>query len=290
MADAAPLLANANQFELKYEHFSVMMNKQRRLAFFSAATLSAGGRFRLSGREDDWLVDTRIKREHQIDNTYYKRNKLDRGHLTRREDMEFGKTVHDAVRSANGTCVFPNCVPQRNIFNQGKAKGIGDDVRLWAGLEDFILGHVDPKGDLSLKVFTGPIFSDSDPKYRGHKIPLEFWKVAMGIADGELFATAYLLSQENLIDVTDLDEAVHELPLGAYKTYQRRVADIENATGLSFVFTRSNAPNKEIPLSSVDPLNTPAARRARRRGPRTDEAFGSPGGDALESFNQIVLP
>jgi endonuclease G len=289
-ADAAPLLANNAQFELKYEHFSVVMNKKRRLAFFSAATLSAAGRFKLTGRDDDWLVDTRISRDHQIDNTYYIRNKLDRGHLTRREDMEYGAKVKEAVRSANGTCVFPNCVPQRDIFNQGKAKNVGDDSRLWAGLEDYILEHVNPDDDLSLQVFTGPIFSDSDPKYRGHKVPMEFWKVAAGIAaDGELFATAYILSQENLVDVTDLDEAVRELPLGAYMTYQRRVTQIEDATGLRFSFTRDGS-NKPLPLSSVDPLDGPAGRRPRRRRPHTDEAFGPTRGDALESFNQIVLP
>lgn len=291
-ADAAPLVGHPNQFELKYEHFSVVMNKIRRLAFFSAATLSAGGRFKLSGRLDDWMTDDRIDAKHQIDDAYYKRNKLDRGHLTRREDMEYGKTVQDAVRSANGTCVFTNCVPQRDIFNQGKAKGIGDDSKLWAGLEDYILGHIDPDGDLSLKVFTGPIFSLSDPKYRGQRIPMEFWKVAVGVAeDGELFATAYLLSQENLIDVNDLDdEAARELPLGAYLTYQRRVSQIESATGLRFFFSRKGN-TKKIPLSEVDPMEGAAGLRPRRRRrSRTDEAFGSAGSDALESLNQIVLP
>jgi endonuclease G len=287
---AAPLLANKNQFELKYEHFSVVMNKERRLAFFSAANVSAEGRFKLTGRIDDWLVDPRIDRDHQIDNTYYLRNKLDRGHLTRREDMEYGNKVKEAVRSANGTCVFANCVPQRDIFNQGKAKGIGDDSRLWAGLEDYILEHINPDDELLLQVFTGPIFSASDPKYRGNKIPLEFWKVAVGIAaDGELFATAYLLSQENLIDVTDLDEAARELPLGAYLTYQRRVTEIENATGLHFFFTRKSN-TKQFPLSQVDPLESPAGRRPRRRGAGTDEAFAPAGSGALTSFNEIVLP
>lgn len=288
--NAAPLLENKSQIELKYEHFSVVMNMKRRLAFFSAATLSAAGRFKLTGRTDDWLVDPRIDREHQIDNTYYRRNKLDRGHLTRREDLEYGDKVKEAVRSANGTCVFTNCVPQRDIFNQGKATNIGEDSRLWAGLEDYILEHVNPDDDLSLKVFTGPIFSDSDPKYRGHRIPLEFWKIAAGIApDGQLFATAYLLSQENLIDVTDLDEAVRELPLGAYMTYQRRVTEIEDATGLRFFFADANGA-KERPLSNADPLAGPAGRRPRRRPTRTDEAFESAGGGAIENFDQIVLP
>jgi endonuclease G len=289
-ADAAPLVADPSQFELKYEHFSVVMNKDRRLAFFSAANLSAGGRFRLTGRTDDWLVDSRIKREHQIDNTYYVRNKLDRGHLSRREDLEYGSNVKEAVRSANGTCVFTNCVPQRDIFNQGKAKNIGDDARLWAGLEDYILDHIDPEGELSLQVFTGPIFSTSDPKYRGQKIPVEFWKVAVGIAPGNaLFATAYLLSQENLIDVSDLDEAARELPLGAYLTYQRSVTEIENATGLRFFFKRKGN-QADIPLSTVDPLNGPAGLRPRRRRARLNEALGFTNGDTLESFDQIVLP
>ena len=289
--DAAPLLDDENEHELKYEHFSVVMNAKRRLAFFSAATVSAGGRFSLSGRADDWLVETRIAREHQIDNSYYLRNKLDRGHLTRREDLEYGKTVKEAVRSANGTCVFTNCVPQLGIFNQGKAKDIGEDERLWAGLEQYILENVLHDDDLSLQVFTGPVFSDSDPKYRGHRIPLEFWKVVAGIApDGKLFATAYILSQENLLDVSTLDdEAIRELPLGAYKTYQRRITDIENATGLRFLFT-SKADGKNVALSTVDPLEASGAARKKRRRPRMSEAFSAGDSAALESFDQIVLP
>lgn len=287
----APLLADKKAFELKYEHFSVVMNKERRLAFFSAANLSAGGRFKLSGRADAWLVDSRIDRDHQIDNTYYLRNKLDRGHLTRREDMEYGSTVKEAVRSANGTCVFPNCVPQRDIFNQGKAKGIGDDVRLWAGLEDYILGSLDPEGDMALQVFTGPVFSSSDPEYRGHQIPMEFWKIAAGVApDGELFATAYLLSQAEFVDVSDLDEAERKLPLGKYLTYQCRISDIENATGLRFFFTRNANPNAKVELSTVDPMSGRGKSRTRRRRFRADESFGSGKDGALDSFDQIILP
>lgn len=286
--DAAPLIDHPTEKELKYEHFSVVMSQSRRLAFFSAANVSAGGRYILSGRDDAWLVDSRISRQHQIDNSYYLRNKLDRGHLTRREDLEYGTKIKYAVRSANGTCVFTNCVPQLGIFNQGKAKGVGDDARLWAGLEQYILENVDEETP-ELQVFTGPIFSDADPKYRGHKIPLEFWKVAAGIApDGALFATAYLLSQENLIDVSKLDdEAARELPLGAYLTYQRKVSDIENMTGLRFFFKKNGG--KKTPLSECDPLEKRKPRR-RRRSADANEAFG--GGDdfALESFEQIVLP
>ena len=41
----------------------------------------------------------------------------------------------------------------------------------------------------------------------------------------------------------------------------------------------------------VDPLNDPGGLRpGRRRRGRTDEAFTSASGDALESFDQIVLP
>lgn len=297
-AHAAPLVKKPNETELKYEHFSVVMNKVRRLAFFSAATVSASRRHTLSGRENRWLNDRRILTEHQLDESFYKNSKFDIGHLTGREEMEYGDTIMNAVRSANGTFVLTNCAPQRDVFNQGDG-GRGKEYKLWKGLEQFIFNYVklEGQGDVSLKVFTGPIFSEWDPVFRGVKIPLEFWKVVVGVdVEDKLFATAYVLSQENLVVGVDLDKEA-ERPLGEYMNFQRAIAEIELDTGLQFCF--KDAQGNEHSLTTVDPLapEARAARAARAAGRRrtsgrisaAEAAYDDDGSGALHSFEDIVL-
>jgi endonuclease G len=49
---------------------------------------------------------------------------------------------------------------------------------LWLGLESYLQDNAADNGR-RLVVFTGPIFSDTDPVYRGVQIPLKFFKVAV---------------------------------------------------------------------------------------------------------------
>ena len=44
-------------------------------------------------------------------------------------------------------------------------------------------------------VFTGPMFSDIDPVYRGVDIPLRYFKVAVFLHQGELAAVGYVVDQ-----------------------------------------------------------------------------------------------
>ncbi|MGZ0168682.1 MAG: DNA/RNA non-specific endonuclease [Planctomycetales bacterium] len=67
-------------------------------------------------------------------------------------------------------------------------------------LEDHLLGNANER-DLRISVFTGPVYSESDPIYRGSNIPQEFWKaVAMISPAGNLHATAYRSSQQSMLD------------------------------------------------------------------------------------------
>lgn len=272
--------------ELKYKGYSVVMNRERRFAFFSAANVDGGMRPNISGRSDDWLWDDRIERAHQIDNSFYKNDRFDRGHLTRRDDMEWGDDVFDAVNRANGTCTWTNCVPQHEKFNQGKEPG----VLLWQQLEKYILEQTAADGQFKLQVITGPIFGNADPEYRKIQYPLDFWKVVAGVwtaQDGKksLFATGYILSQKDMIDKYGLEEAA-EIPLGAFGTYQRSIATIEDATGLKFTYGANR------PLSEVDALTLSTnwrGRGRRRRGGGAHEGFGAGADDALASLDEIVL-
>lgn len=275
---------------LKYRNYSVVMHNQRRVALYSAANIDGGVSFENIERgEDRWLWDDRIERKYQIGNSFYAHNKIDRGHLTRREDLEWGTDPVDATRRANGTCTWTNCSPQHKLFNQDKHPNKA--IRLWHGLERYILEQTARVHKFKVQAFTGPIFDTDDPLYREVKIPLEYWKIVVAIdADNKLFATAYVLSQQEVLDVTDLDEAAVEEPFGKFQTYQRTIAEIEEATGLQFTYGTGQS------LREADPLARDQARPAWRRRRRasiagTREAFApeTTGPGALESFGDILL-
>lgn len=223
-------LGNSNNpFELKYHHYSVVMSKVRRLAFFTAVNID-GKKSKSPRRENDrWFYDPRIKREEQCGNELYESNSLDRGHLVRRLDPAWGDD-NQMVKVANDdTFHWANCSPQHKDFNQGKT--------LWAGLEDYILNNANNK-DFKVSVFTGPVFADDDSVYRGVKIPKQFWKVAVMVKpNNKLSATAYIVSQKDLIDNLEA-----EFVFGKYKTFQVSVETIEQLTGLDFGNLKSVQP------------------------------------------------
>jgi endonuclease G, mitochondrial len=261
-AVAAPLIEpeGDNKYILKYHNYSVVMHAERRFAIYSAANITFGDRFELSRPTDVWRRDPRILTKYQIENWYYASNKFDRGHLTRREDLEYGKTVKAALISAADTCHWTNCTPQHSRFNQNK--------QVWQGIERYILEQSILEDNINATVVTGPILDEGDPEYRKVKYPLQFWKVVAALKpDGSLFATAYIAGQKEIIAQFGIE--VTEVPFGPYKTFQTTVAEIERLTGLNFVC----GPNDGKALREFDPMQQPAARRRRRQAP-PEEAAG----------------
>ena len=277
---------------LNYNGYSVVMNGARRVAFFSAANINGGVEFKNLKRKDNWQYDDRIDRDHQIGNSFYARNKIDRGHLTRREDMEWGTDPVDATRRANGTCTWTNCAPQHEFFNQDRHPDRA--IRLWGGLEKYILEQTARHHEFKVQCFTGPIFGEFDPEYRGVRIPLDYWKVVVAIdALGELSATGYILAQRDVMDIATLDEAALEVPFGKFQTYQRTIEEIEEATGLEF--TIGNGAGR---LRNMDPIAREKKRpvwkrRHRGRGAglhESSEAAGVRDEDSpLESYQDVFL-
>ena len=206
------------KYVLDYTHFSVVMNRVRRLAIYTAVNIDGTQEVVVRRRRTTWRTDPRIPLDQQFDNDLYFRNRLDRGHLVRRLDPVWGSD--DEARQANeDTFHYTNAAPQHESFNQ----------RSWLSLEDYLLSNTN-RDDQKLSVFTGPIFSDCGRRqpYRGATLPDEFWKVAvMATDDGSLLATGYLLSQTRFLN--DL-----EFVVGAFRTYQTPIAVIEQKTGLSF--------------------------------------------------------
>ncbi|MEC5193189.1 DNA/RNA endonuclease G (NUC1) [Arthrobacter sp. MP_M7] len=67
-------------------------------------------------------------------------------------------------------------------------------MKLWLGLESYLQDNAADNGR-RLVIFTGPIFSDTDPVYRDVQIPLKFFKVAAFLHHGSLAATGYVVTR-----------------------------------------------------------------------------------------------
>ena len=75
---------NGKKHILNYYHYSVAMNKQRRCAWFSAATIDGENFHDFTRGTDKWFLDPRIDNKFQMGEELYAAQNTDRGHLTRR--------------------------------------------------------------------------------------------------------------------------------------------------------------------------------------------------------------
>ena len=218
-----PQAQAATSVELDYEHFTVVLDTTRRFAAITGVNID-GARLMQVPRDDRWRFDERIPSEHQAGPDVYANNDLDRGHLVRRNDPVWG-TPDVADRANTDTFRFTNAAPQASGFNQSR--------ELWVGLEDHVLEHARVH-ELKLSVFTGPVFGDEDPPYRGIRIPLKFWKIAAWNTGEALATTGFVVDQSPLIDTDTLPRAPGAVPpLGPFRTFQVRVATIAELTGLA---------------------------------------------------------
>ena len=202
-------------YVLDYIHFSIVMKKSRGLAYFTAVNIDGTDAVKIRRTADNWKFDPRISQNYQYGDEVYVNNDLDRGHLVRRTDPNWGK---NALKANEDTFYFTNSTPQHKNLNQ----------KTWVELEDYIFRNA-VLNQFKVSVFTGPVFREDDMIYRQkYQIPAEFWKVVVMIKeDGNISATAYLQTQKNMIENL-------EFAYGEYKTYQVPVRNIEKLTGLDF--------------------------------------------------------
>jgi endonuclease G len=209
--------------ELTYPRFTVVLHAERRLALTTAVNID-GAALRDLPRTGEWRLDDRVPASEQTGPAVYADNDLDRGHLVRRRDPGWG-TVAEARAATEATFFYPNAAPQAGGFNQSK--------ELWLGLEDHVLAYAEAT-DQRISVFTAPVLAPDDPEYRGVRIPRRFYKVAAWAqADAvtpRLEAAGFLLDQSQLIEVHQGALAVPRL--GAYRTFQVPIADIESLAGV----------------------------------------------------------
>jgi endonuclease G len=238
----APLRAgedNAEEGELKYEHFSVKMNKGKRMAIFTATNIDGETYLavdRKTGEVSDaegetWFKDPRISASFYLDQTFYSEwsTYFDRGHLTRRTDPTWG-TAEEAERANADTYHFTNCSPQHFRFNQ--------TTQYWQGAERYLLerGVLATDSRKRLVVFQGPIFNDQVDHWADDvQIPSSFFKVIAWKGSSGLKAVGLIVDQLQLLSEprTNLGQPRGQ---GAVDVSQWRVSisTIESRTGLDF--------------------------------------------------------
>jgi endonuclease G len=273
-----------NPYELTYQHFSIVMNAERRMAYFTAVNIDGASWVAIKRAVDTsgsaapeqaeaaeaaeatevWFDDPRISREAQTDQSLYDKQRpkrlFDRGHMVRRQDPAWG-TKAAANRANADTFHFANCAPQEARFNQ--------DAHLWQGIENYVLDNA-KADDIRVTVFTGPVFTDDDPDYRYVKVPKSFWKIVARVEHGKLLATALLADQSERI--TRLPERMSESfdDMSKVQSFQVSVAEVERLSGLDLSplrdhdtveVTEAEALSKRRPLSSFRDVALGAPKR-----------------------------
>ena len=180
LPDIAPVV-NKKDNILQYPNYSVLQSASRKFPIFSASNIdgkffqSIGRNSLFPGGNDRWAKDPRLSKDHQWGDELYSADKsdFDKGHLTKREDVQWGKTPKEAILAAQKTFYFTNAVPQRKELNQ----------QIWRSLEDYILKSETVTNGLKVNVFTGPVLNDNDPFFITKigkaevRIPTLFWKI-----------------------------------------------------------------------------------------------------------------
>lgn len=226
----ARLLDNPDSYLIKYHHYTTAQHTIRKMPVFSAVNVSGLERFKLD-RKDVWYRDRRIDMDVQLTDAFYESSHMDKGHMTRREDAEWGDTKTFAKNAANMTCSYTNACPQVPALN----RAIFGYKGLWGMLELRILEKGVKKEDgeeAKICVFNGPFFADSDEVFKGIQIPVDFWKLVVWRNEsGKLRSTGFKLSQAKLMSDVEFERLAFD---EIFKEQSCSVKYIEKNTGLDF--------------------------------------------------------
>lgn len=207
-----------------YIHYSLIMSRSTRQAYYSAANVDLTREHTVSGRKGrKWFIDRRIGRENQIPNYAYTHTQWDRGHLTRRTAVTWGTTLDEATKASNDSCAYANACMQHKNFNEDEWRAV---ERL---VSEFKLAD-------KLTVMTGPIFTTADRYFTKQfedypvRIPSGFWKIISYVDQhNKLQTQAYIFFQD--VPQVKSSRARARLKL---KDMQVTTTEISLWTGLEF--------------------------------------------------------
>lgn len=220
---------------IKYVNYSLQLSSLHRFPFYTATNID-GLQFKKVPRKDNWRKDSRVSKDTQWGTELYNsaKSNFDRGHMTKREDVQWGETIGIALNAADSTFYYTNAVPQHKDLNRD----------IWRSLEDYILHTEAKRNQLRICVFTGPVLSNSNPYFvtpinnAQIQIPSLFWKVVVfEKEDGKLYRVGFMMSQnklllnDNIIEQLESDDQIF-MQFDDADTYQVNVSLIEELSGL----------------------------------------------------------
>jgi endonuclease G len=283
---------------LRYRHYSVVMNGERRLAFFTASNIDGataklvdrktkavrpltvgdldGESLGDSGAEaEDWLEDPRILDVQQAGTRVYEKQKVpgfpnpqepgriarmfQKGHMVRRIDPAWGDDA-TALEGEADSFFYTNAVPQVGFFNQGTAA-----ATLPASAGGNLWRAVEDAvlrnavADKSRVIcFTAPILTATDLPFRGIRVPKRFFKVAVWVDTGRLKSFAMIADQSVVIEV--MPEGLDAAAeLQKVKDFATTIARVERDSGLNFGAAVRNADVRRGLPEAADTLTDGAA-------------------------------
>jgi endonuclease G, mitochondrial len=227
-------LKNSTKTELKYDHYSLRLNKERRTPFFAAVNIDGALLWNAQGfgsrpPRPKWSTDPRMEELLQPDDDIFG-DAMQRGHLFKREDAMWGRDKPACTTADEHSFTITNATPMIRDFNNTE----------WGNLEDIVTREC----MLGKKVsyFAGPVFRSTDPFFnelrrnpppgqrrQGMRVPLTFWKIVAWVENSALKSAGFMLTQQDEITAHGL---IEEINFGIYR--KRRITEIEQATGLRF--------------------------------------------------------
>lgn len=228
-------LKDSTESELKYDNYSVTMNRERRTAFFVAANINGSQLWRnqnLGGlpKRPKWSWDPRMDESFQPNDNIFS-NSMQRGHLFKREDAVWGADEEAMKHADEHSFTITNATPMIANFNNVE----------WGNLEDTITDE--SQAGKKVSYFAGPVFRSTDrffnelkvgvpasERRKGMRVPQSFWKIVTWVDDSGLNAAGFMLHQTDEIELHG--PITEEINFGDYKKVP--IKDIEQATGLRF--------------------------------------------------------
>lgn len=236
----APLLKGGGN-ELAYHRFSVVIDAERKFALLTAVNIDGKMLKHPGDRPSAWRIDDRMDEKYQLAGNFYEERVakekvyFSRGHLVRRFDPSWGKSVKEAQLGDQDTFHYANAAPQFQAYNNVD----------WGDLEDYILDRAQTH-EKRMTIFQGPVFRKNDPQYGREReggpwrIPLTFWKIAVLQKQSDtVVAAAFMNGQTQYVKA--LYEAKVFKALSPYTIQELRsnkiqttIETIEEETGLDF--------------------------------------------------------
>ncbi len=220
-----------NNYLIHHPNYSVVMSKKNRQAIFSAANADFARRGLFNGKGRDFRPDPDLDASEELGKEYYKNNRYDKGHITKRHAVAWGKTKAEANKASKDSCFFSNVSLQDHEFHHEE----------WGRIENAI---TKTRHDLDdrFNIITGPVHTSEDKLVRPDSgsgepanAPSGFWKIIsyIGAVSGEVEVNAFI-SFQNALGAESVRNVVEGRTIEALKVYQTSTTLIKRLTGLKF--------------------------------------------------------